>query len=89
MPNQTLIPTGDGTTGEPYKLSSLNDLIELSVTIADWASGKYFIQTQQVVQFPLLLMYSKQDKSQQHSTICQAKTQLNYIINRIHSVLTI
>ncbi len=36
---------GSGTSGSPYQIETLADLIELSTTSADWASGKYFIQT--------------------------------------------
>jgi len=34
---------GDGTSGNPYQISDLDDLAELSTTSADW--GAYFIQT--------------------------------------------
>jgi hypothetical protein len=33
---------GTGTSGDPYQLSTLGDLQELSETPADWASGIYF-----------------------------------------------
>jgi len=36
---------GAGTSGDPYKIATTADLIELSKTSTDWASGKYFIQT--------------------------------------------
>ncbi|MCF7826866.1 MAG: T9SS type A sorting domain-containing protein [Candidatus Marinimicrobia bacterium] len=36
---------GDGSSGNPYQIASLNDLLELSTTSGDWAAGKYFIQT--------------------------------------------
>ncbi len=36
---------GSGTSGSPYQIETLADLIELSTTSADWASGIYFIQT--------------------------------------------
>ena len=36
---------GAGTSADPYKIANINDLIELSNTTADWATGKYFIQT--------------------------------------------
>jgi hypothetical protein len=36
---------GDGSVGDPYQISSTDDLIELSNTSADWVSGIYFIQT--------------------------------------------
>ncbi len=36
---------GSGTSGDPYQIATLANLIELSTTTDDWASGKYFIQT--------------------------------------------
>lgn len=36
---------GTGTVSDPYKIGTYADLIELSTTSADWATGKYFIQT--------------------------------------------
>jgi len=36
---------GAGTSGNPYKIATLNDLVTLSSTATDWVSGKYFIQT--------------------------------------------
>ena len=44
---QTAIaPTaGDGSQGNPYQISSLDNLYWLSQNSSEWASGKYFIQT--------------------------------------------
>ncbi|HRP02543.1 MAG TPA: hypothetical protein PLE30_07850, partial [Candidatus Kapabacteria bacterium] len=39
---------GDGTSGTPYQISTIADLIELSNTSSDW-TGKYFIQTANIV----------------------------------------
>lgn len=36
---------GAGTLGDPYKIATLSDLVELSNTTADWAGSIYFIQT--------------------------------------------
>jgi len=36
---------GTGTSGDPYQIATLADLIELSTTSDDWASTVYFIQT--------------------------------------------
>ncbi|MFA4838218.1 MAG: hypothetical protein WC703_01915 [Candidatus Neomarinimicrobiota bacterium] len=36
---------GAGTSGSPYQIANLNDLLELSNTSGDWVAGKYFIQT--------------------------------------------
>ena len=36
---------GTGTSGDPYKIANLGDLLELSETISIWNTGKYFIQT--------------------------------------------
>lgn len=36
---------GSGTSGDPYQIASTDDLISLSNTSVDWASGIYFIQT--------------------------------------------
>ena len=43
-PVQT-IPVGDGTSGNPYQISSLNNLFWLSQNSSVWSSGNYFIQT--------------------------------------------
>jgi hypothetical protein len=37
---------GSGTAEDPYQIGSLNDLLELSATSADW--GAYFIQTNDI-----------------------------------------
>ncbi len=36
---------GNGTVNDPYQIATYADLLELSATSADWATGKYFIQT--------------------------------------------
>jgi len=36
---------GDGTSDNPFQIATAADLIELSNTSADWATGKYFSQT--------------------------------------------
>ena len=36
---------GTGTVNDPYQIATYADLLELSATSADWATGKYFIQT--------------------------------------------
>jgi hypothetical protein len=36
---------GVGTSGDPYQIATLDDLIELSDSQTDWNAGKYFIQT--------------------------------------------
>ena len=36
---------GSGTSGDPYKIATTEDLIELSNTSGDWSWGNYFIQT--------------------------------------------
>ena len=36
---------GDGSQGNPYQISSLDNLYWLSQNSSEWASGKYFIQT--------------------------------------------
>ena len=38
---------GDGLSGNPYKIATVSDLIELSNTSGDW--GAYFIQTSNIV----------------------------------------
>lgn len=40
---------GSGTLGDPYKIATTSDLIELSKTQADWIAGKNFIQTADIV----------------------------------------
>ena len=39
------VPSGSGTSGDPYQIATLNNLYWLTQTTAAWASGKYFIQT--------------------------------------------
>ena len=36
---------GTGTSGNPYQITVLADLLELSTTSGDWVARKYFIQT--------------------------------------------
>jgi len=36
---------GDGTSGDPWQIATLNNLYWLTQTTSEWASGKYFIQT--------------------------------------------
>jgi len=36
---------GNGTSGNPYQITTLADLQTLSSTTADWVAGKYFVQT--------------------------------------------
>jgi len=36
---------GSGTFEDPYQIETLDDLVELSSTSSDWASGTYFTQT--------------------------------------------
>ncbi|MBE9468401.1 MAG: DUF285 domain-containing protein, partial [Bacteroidetes bacterium] len=36
---------GSGTSGAPYQIATIDDLIELSNTSADWVADIYFIQT--------------------------------------------
>lgn len=38
-------PSGTGTSGNPYQISTLNNLYWLSQNSSEWASGKYFAQT--------------------------------------------
>jgi len=40
---------GSGTSGDPYRIATTDDLIELSNTSADWASGIYFLQTANIL----------------------------------------
>ncbi len=40
---------GDGTSGNPYLISTLDDLHELSSTSADWAAGIYFQQIANII----------------------------------------
>lgn len=40
---------GSGTSGAPYQIADIDDLIELSNTQADWADGIYFSQTADIV----------------------------------------
>ncbi|NQV49598.1 MAG: T9SS type A sorting domain-containing protein [Candidatus Marinimicrobia bacterium] len=35
---------GDGSSGDPYQIASLADLLELSTTSGDWVATTYFIQ---------------------------------------------
>jgi hypothetical protein len=44
---QTATPpaSGDGTSGDPYQIATLNNLYWLTQTTSEWVSGKYFIQT--------------------------------------------
>ncbi|MBU0561737.1 MAG: hypothetical protein KKG93_19470, partial [Bacteroidetes bacterium] len=44
---QTSTPpsVGDGTSGDPYQIATLDNLYWLSQNTAEWATGKYFIQT--------------------------------------------
>lgn len=39
---------GNGTETAPFHISTISDLIELSTTMADWNSSKYFIQTDDI-----------------------------------------
>jgi hypothetical protein len=41
-------PSGSGTSGDPYRIATLNNLYWLTQTPAAWASGKYFLQTQDI-----------------------------------------
>ncbi len=44
--SQTAVaPSGTGTSGDPYLISSLDNLYWVSQNSASWASGKYFQQT--------------------------------------------
>ena len=38
-------PAGSGTSGDPYRIATLNNLYWLSQTTSAWVAGKYFIQT--------------------------------------------
>ena len=39
------IPSGSGTSSDPYKIATLDNLYWLSQTTSAWAAGTYFIQT--------------------------------------------
>ncbi len=38
-------PAGSGTSGDPYQVSTINNLYWISQNSSEWVSGKYFIQT--------------------------------------------
>ena len=39
---------GNGSLGDPYKISTLNDILELTQTSGDWTVIKHFIQTNDI-----------------------------------------
>jgi len=41
----SVVPSGDGSSGSPYQIATLNNLFWLSQYSSEWASGTYFTQT--------------------------------------------